>query len=113
MAKPRKPVILMAEHGLPELPAGYFWRVSTPDYCQYWPGIELSVEIHQKRFIGSKRIRSSYVSTPPPWADELEISAAHVLDTAIKCLSGWNEEKTKVRSVSALIGDYPPKRLEV
>ncbi len=101
----------MGAHGLPELPAGYFWRVKNSDY-HYFAGAELTMEIRQKRFLGSRSIRSSWVSSPPPWCDSSEVSASDVLDAAIKCLAGWNREKAEVQTVNTLIGDYPPKRLE-
>jgi hypothetical protein len=91
----------LGEYGLPELPEGQFWRVTTGD----WGNVEL--EIRRKRRWGSTHVWSRLVES-----DEGHVGVRLLTPELIRN-TAWN----MMLAIEAanhgygLLGDYPPKRL--
>lgn len=100
-------VTLDPDTGLPLLPHGMFWRVKRERVID--PPIR--IELRAKTWYGSREIRHSWVDT---------IDEGAILHAAAFCYEQWREEcatrranRARSRQLDDLIGDYPPKKLEV
>lgn len=123
---------MMTETGLPALPEGYFWRVrhhETYDWAYYDYRTQVDKSRLQvlliKTFSGTrtekvypkpwyqrthKEITTPYTSEDIQFVEDAEgTHAIAVRNAANRIMKRW--EKAKVRD--ALVGDYPPKTLEV
>lgn len=97
----------LGAHGLPELPAGYFWRVKTR-WSEYG-GEYTVVSIRRERRIGSKEVAYGHIYKL--WDQDFErraVSAADIREVAARVLKSWLAEA----ATGSYDGDYPPKRLE-
>ena len=88
--------------GLPELPDGYFWRVSNGSSSAY-----LRVQIMERRRFGSHVAEWSACEASA--VDHR--GASEILSTAEYVLRKWRGPDAKDIGVSRLLGDYPPKTL--
>ncbi|MEG2778200.1 MAG: hypothetical protein RR905_02810 [Aurantimicrobium sp.] len=115
-------IVIDPATGLPELPEGHFWRVSQGDYC-----VRLEIRKHRKRF-GTKlvirgRVRSIRTEGEERYLSRAvgEISAEDFTPEAIfysahDVLAEWRTRDAAIHRYEknkALLGDYPPKKLEV
>lgn len=122
---------MSSETGLPALPEGYFWRVrhhETYDWAYYGHHTQVDKSRLQvlllKTFSGTrtekvypkpwyrrthKEITTPYTSEDIQFVEDAEgTHAIAVRNAANRIMKRW--EKAKVRD--ALVGDYPPKKLE-
>lgn len=92
------------ETGLPELPAGHFWRVAPDDF-----GYAV-VEIRRKTRFGSRRHSATDVSLTG--APSAPVRVRDLTPEAILESASWLLERNRdlTRGLD-LLGDYPPKRL--
>lgn len=88
--------------GLPELPEGYFWRVKTGPL-----GIFPWVELRKKTRFGSKKIDGSWWSGNNFRSIEAEI--VYLASRIFEQFEVAQERESKYH----LIGDYPPKSIEI
>lgn len=122
---------MMIETGLPALPEGYFWRVRhrryRPNKYPDWVTTDTTrlQVLLIKTFSGTrtekvypkpwyrrthKEITTPYTSEDIEFVEDAEgTHAIAVRNAANRIMKRW--EKAKVRD--ALVGDYPPKTLEV
>lgn len=85
---------------LPELPKGYFWRI-TEIYIFSTP----LVQIRKKRWIGSEELLSTRIGEPyegKSWEDMALYAARHLYRK-------FQESERYAIFVSKVEGDYPPK----
>lgn len=123
---------MMTETGLPALPEGYFWRVRHRRHHPYknWPeavatdfsrlqvllmktvsGVRTE-KVYQKPWYRRthREITTPYTSEDVEFVEDTEgTNPIAVRNAANRIMKRW--EKAKVRD--ALIGDYPPKTLDV
>lgn len=109
--------------GLPTLPEGYFWRVIEEEYAH------VGIEIRRRRRFGSTVVIDMYVwhnwDGAHPDSDEpilvsnvsdKEFTPEAILRTAEYLLKKWRARDARAlryQANKALLGDYPPKKLEV
>lgn len=101
--------------GLPELPEGHFWRVSTDDCGE----VKIAIRKHRKLW-WSKRIIGGYVRHGEDHRHILSLSnealtPAAIFATAEDCLEAWRErdaKRVRYETNRKLLGSYPPKKLE-
>lgn len=82
--------------GLPELPEGYFWRVTPGSGSRY-----VYLQMRKRRWLGSKLIDDSILR-------KSEITVELVQRRATKILLDFNPDS----DYKKFVGDYPPKKLE-
>lgn len=93
--------------GLPELPDGYFWRVTRVGGKGYANALYLS--IRRKVLFFSVRVEYGMVR-PYSWAPTVEEG---LRKRAKSILEDWQESAISHPRLDTVLGDYPPKKLEV
>lgn len=94
----------MNETGLPELPVGYFWRVSTKS-SEY-----VTVAIRKKRLFGSRCVEWSCFRKAN-FADYGHSAEGRIRQSAEYVLEEFSKGEMATRTFHEFDGDYPPKKL--
>lgn len=122
-------ITIDTETGLPELPEGQFWRVT--DYQPIFSGLTGYGAGHSVQIV--EHVTSPTVQTRWRWFRWIEIegepetrvnvlqhrqisealSEESILKTAIDLLESIEEARLAEEAIARLVGDYPPKKLEV
>lgn len=84
--------------GLPELPAGFFWRITRGIGSEY-----VYLQIRQRRWYGSKKVAASII-------EKAEISVSEILWSANHALRKFDPSGSRHKQ---FVGDYPPNTLVV
>jgi hypothetical protein len=84
--------------GLPELPEGHFWRIVDRHETIY----PVKLQLRRKTWYGSTVVATDISGSHPEY----------VLATAESLFSLVEARLSQKARVKALVGDYPPKKLE-
>lgn len=87
--------------GMPAVPEGYFWRVKK----NFLGGGFWEVQLRQRGAFWSSRVTSRHYGAGD------RIDREHILMGAAFALARWQESASNPDG-SALLGDYPPKKLK-
>lgn len=90
--------------GLPELPNGYFWRIAIDTYHRV-----PALYIRRKLWIGSREVCHASIYD---YSKDKTYTTKQILDRAVHSLAVFEDDRDDNARTEALIGNYPPKKLE-
>lgn len=117
--------------GLPHLPDGYFWRITQDKPYDYSNVTYPNIEIRRRTWVSSRFVVWSWFYTPDDirkYANLVEnalSNASHAVDkvddltpetiraTAVELRAEFQKIRDRKVRTAELMGDYPPKKLEV
>ena len=96
--KKNRPVIRTDQTGLPELPAGYWWRVSKTTVTSGYDSWPYQIEIRNAK---ERVVRKGFS----------DMSDSGVLAAARSLHYSFKRRLKRLENEKRLLGDYPPNRI--